>query len=106
MHGPVIKDAISRDIDAPETDHLSRVRKLLERRRTWTEQNDQEIEYDRWYFHEAKDLLEEENRIRPQRNPHEIWPRWGEGVPTKFRRWVSSPFFSLNGVRHRPPELF
>jgi hypothetical protein len=92
--------------DAEVRPDAAKLSKIFKRLRTWTEQNDQEIEYGRWYVHEAKDPLEEESKIRPQRNAQKIWPHWSHGVPKKLRRSAFSPSFRLNGVQHYPRAYF
>src|ERR1700722_19937239 len=84
-----------------------RARKLRRRERVWTDQDDEEKEYDRLYVHDATDPLEEEQRIRPQSPIQEIWPHWSEGVPAKFRQRVFSPRFHSKGdVRHKARPYF
>jgi hypothetical protein len=72
----------------------------------WTEQDDREIKYSKWYVFDAKASLAEEDKIRPPKKVEPIWPHWSEGVPTKLRIWASSPSFSLGAVRHRSRPFY
>jgi hypothetical protein len=65
----------------------------------WTEDDDKEIKYGKWNRYTAKTILAEEHMVHPPKG--DIWPHWSEGIPTKLRRIVWSPSFSLGPVRHR-----
>jgi len=73
----------------------------------WTEQDDKEIRYGRWHHYNTKTTRAEEDKVHPPKAVEEIWPDWSEGVPTKLRRRVFSPWFSSQtGVRHYPYERY
>ena len=62
-------------------------------------QDEDETEYGSWEF-TAKDILEEERKLFQPKAPEDIWPHWGQGVPTQLRRTLYSPAFTKNRVRH------
>ncbi len=67
----------------------------------WTEADDEEIEYDKWYEFDAYTLVAEDKKVRPPRKEQDIWPHWSEGRPRTIRRKLGSPVFYLGKVRHR-----
>lgn len=67
----------------------------------WTEQDDEEIEYGKWYAFDAKINLAEQDKIHLFSELAPIWPRWTEGVPKKLRSFATSPSFYLGKVYHR-----
>jgi hypothetical protein len=62
-----------------------------------TEKDDKEIEYGKWQEHTPEETAAELNTMPPVVG--DIWPNWNEGVPTKLRRQLGSPFFTLGEVR-------
>jgi len=62
--------------------------------------DDEDIEYGKEYVHTAEKALEEERKLYPAEHA-EIWPHWGEGVPTKLRSKAWSPAFTIGTVHHR-----
>jgi hypothetical protein len=65
----------------------------------WTEEDDAEIEYRKWYRYTAKTTLAEEYKIRPPRQ--DVWLRWGDEPPTRLSRRLGSPEFYCGSVRHK-----
>jgi hypothetical protein len=65
------------------------------------EEDDEEIEYGKLYT----SILEDENELLPLKKEN-IWPHWSEGVPTKLRRKLGSPSFTLGAVRHDYREYY
>jgi hypothetical protein len=65
----------------------------------WTEADDKEGQYGKLYRFTAKTTLAEEYKIRPPRQ--DIWPHWGEGVPTKLSRELGCEPFFLGKVHHK-----
>jgi hypothetical protein len=72
----------------------------------WTEEDDEEIEYGKWHFYDGQSCLAEEQKIHPPKTIDDIWPHWGEGVPTKLRRTFYTSSFSKNGVYHRARRCY
>jgi len=66
----------------------------------WTEEDDKEIKYGKWYTFTAKTTLAEEHKIRP---PQELgeWPRWGDRPPIRLSRELGATEFKLGSVWHR-----
>lgn len=67
--------------------------------RVWSEDDDKELEYRKWYRFTAKTTRAEEQKIR--RPAEDIWPHWSEGVPAKLRRQLGSPAFNRDNVQYR-----
>lgn len=67
----------------------------------WTEKDDSEVEYGKWYCYDLKDTLAEEHKVHPPETAKGSWPRWSDGVPETLCREVRSAAFVLTGVRHR-----
>jgi len=65
----------------------------------WTEEDDKELEYDKWHRFTAKTTRAEYFKVHPLQR--EIWPNWSDGVPTKLCRQLGSPAFDLGVVKHR-----
>jgi hypothetical protein len=64
-----------------------------------TEKDDKEVEYGKWQEHTPEETGAELTTLPPALG--DIWPNWTEGVPTKLRRQLGSPFFTLGKVRHK-----
>jgi hypothetical protein len=64
-----------------------------------TEKKDKEIEYGKWQEHTPEETAAELNTMPPVVG--DIWPNWNDGVPTKLRRQLGSPFFTLGKVSHK-----
>jgi hypothetical protein len=64
-------------------------------------EDDEEIEYGKWYVHTADTALAEANKLCPVDEEGNIWPHWGEGRPTKLRRLVMEPQFTLGNVSYQ-----
>jgi hypothetical protein len=72
----------------------------------WTERDDKEIEYGKWYVYDPMTSFAETNKIHPPKSD-EIWPHWNEGVPRILRKQWDSPSFILAAVHHRNnPEYY
>jgi hypothetical protein len=61
--------------------------------------DEDEAEYGTWEF-TAQDALEEERRLLGSTESGDIWPRWSDVIPSKFRRTYYCPPFKKNGVSH------
>jgi hypothetical protein len=72
----------------------------------WTEEDDEEMDYGKWYEYDAKAALAEEYKVHPPKETEDIWPHWSEGVPTKLRIKVYSPSFFVGDTYHRPREYY
>jgi hypothetical protein len=66
----------------------------------------EQFEYGRVYVHTPTSNFDEESKLLPLKGDGEIWPHWNDGVPTKFRRKLGSPAFTLKGVQHHYREYF
>jgi hypothetical protein len=66
-----------------------------------TEDDDQEIDYGKWYVHTAETALAEANKLCPTDAEQTIWPHWSAGRPAKFRTMLMEPRFVLGDVTHQ-----
>jgi hypothetical protein len=62
-------------------------------------EDDDDFEYGTEYVHSPETVLAEESKLNPVQ-ADDIWPDWSTGVPTKMRRRVWSPAFTLGKVQH------
>jgi hypothetical protein len=62
-------------------------------------EDDEDFEYGKEYVHTPESALAEESKLYPVATG-DIWRHWSEGVPTKLRRRVWSPAFTIGNVRH------
>src|SRR6266852_4770834 len=72
----------------------------------WTEEDDEEIEYGKWRFYDAKSCLAEEQKIHPPKTIDDIWPHWDEGVPTNLRKTFYTSSFFKGRVYHRARQCY
>lgn len=70
----------------------------------WSELDDEEIEYGRWYEYDAQSVADEDGRVRPPEV--DIWPEWDAGVPYILRRSYSAPPFYRGNVRYHYRPCF
>lgn len=72
----------------------------------WTEDDDEEVEYGKWYDFDGSTFVTEDNKVRPDHQKKDVWPHWNEGRPTFVCGKLGSPVFYHHGVRHRYREYY
>jgi hypothetical protein len=63
------------------------------------EQDEDEIEYGKWFERTAEEALAEARKALPPLK--DIWPHWNNGVPTKLCRYGYGGSFHTGTVHHR-----